>query len=320
MEGVTDLFPYSVVVPTMNRVRIVLETAERLLEQDFLPERVIIVDASVPGLVVPEALEARYRAAGVALEVVHALPSTSAQRNRGADRVETPLVLFTDDDVVLPGDYASSLIGRWSTLGLDHIGAVSGEPEDLPIVGSAAGRLAGRLYRRAFMLHDARDGFPGIGLRKSQKLRYGTRPMGDTYVPVVSSQAVIYRTDLARKHRFDEKFTGYVLGEDHDLAARVARERPILLATDVKFVHTRQPGARGSSDRWYNVGRSEAYFRLRRLERSPTARTAFALSIIGEAAGPILDSVRERNLHHITGYVRGLAETLRDIRHEREVH
>jgi glycosyltransferase involved in cell wall biosynthesis len=320
MEGVEGLFPYSVVVPTKDRARIVLETVERVLEQDFLPERVIIVDASVPGLVLPEALEARFRAAGVALEVVHALPSTSGQRNRGADRVETPLVLFTDDDVVLPGDYASSLIARWSALGLDRLGAISGEPEDLPVVGSAAGRLAGRLYRRAFMLHDAREGFPGIGLRKSQKVRYGTRPMGDVYVPIVSSQAVIYRTDLARKHRFDEKFTGYVLGEDHDLAARVAHERPILLATEVKFLHARQPGERASHDRWYNAARSETYFRLRRLERSPTARAAFALSIVGEAAGPMLDSVRERDLHHITAYVRGLAETLRDIRHEREVH
>jgi glycosyltransferase involved in cell wall biosynthesis len=317
MEAPSTAFAYSVVIPTKDRQEIVLRAARRILEQDVLPERVVIVDAGDPGLVLPPELEEAYDAAHVEISVLQSAPSTSGQRNRGLERVETPLVMFLDDDVALPPDYASALLGRWRDRGFDRLGAIAGVSRALPRPSSRLKRAFGAWYRRAFMLHDARSDAHGLSFRKSQKMRWylSTKP-GDVYVPAIPSQAALYRTDLARKHRFDEKFSGYVLGEDLDLGYRVSRETPILLATEAEFIHERQPGERGSRDRWYYHGRSEAYFRLRRLEPTSLARAAFGLSVVGELGAAAADSLRERDLHHVSAYTRGLLESMRDIRAE----
>src|SRR5579871_5144043 len=119
-------YAYSVVMPTKDRREVALAAAGRLLAQDALPARLVIVDASAPGLVVPDDLRAAFEGAGVEIEVLHDAPSTSGQRNRGLERVETPIVLFLDDDVALPDDYASSLLRRWQQHGLDSLGAIAG--------------------------------------------------------------------------------------------------------------------------------------------------------------------------------------------------
>jgi len=44
---------------------------------------------------------------------MHTPPSTAAQRNRGIETAETPLVLLIDDDVTLQSDYVEILLKRW---------------------------------------------------------------------------------------------------------------------------------------------------------------------------------------------------------------
>jgi hypothetical protein len=148
--------------------------------------------------------------------------------------------------------------------------------------------------------------------RLSQKLRFRHYPDGPVLVPALSTMAVLYRTDLARKHRFDEHFTGYALGEDLDMAWRLSHDAPLLQVPDVRYVHAWAPGDRGSPRRWYFRGRCDAYFRLKRLDRTPQAVGAFALSFVGELIGATADSLRERDPSHVKLFVRGFAETLRD--------
>lgn len=309
----TDDFAYSVVIPTKDRGRIALRTADSLRDQLRRPDRVIVVDASQPPLKVPDALRERFADAGMDLIVETAPPSTSGQRNVGIDLVETPLVMFMDDDVWLPPNYAATLLDRWQEEGLDRLSGIVGSLSGNPIPSSPLDRL----YRRMFMLHYFDPHVRGTKFRLSQKLRYNDATTQEVQLDSTSTMAVIYRAELARKHRFDERFDGYVLGEDHDFAFRVRRDGPILLVPSVQFVHVREPGERGSAARWYHRGRKEAFFRLRRLERRPAAYAAFALSVVGELAGAAADSVRERDASHVRLYVRGLAETLAEIRHER---
>ena len=67
-------------------------------------------------------------------------------------------------------------------------------------------------------------------------------------------------------------------------------------------------------NRWYVRGRRETYFRLRRLDRSPLTLAALALSLVAESVLALVDSVRERDLRHLRGFVRGVLETLREAR------
>jgi len=239
------------VIPTKDRGETVIGAAAHLADQDLAPVAIVIVDASSPPLEAPVELCDRLASKDIALVVARDLPSTAAQRNHGADLVETPLLLFMDDDIRLPPDYVSELIARWKVHGFDKLtGAVGGM--DGVFVPQ---RPFDRLFRELFLLHVYDPRAASTSFRRSQKLRF-TRSDREVFIPASSTGAVLYRTDLVQKHRFSERFEGYVLGEDIDFSARLTRDGPILHVPDVRSMHTSGPAQAKSSQRWHHRGRT----------------------------------------------------------------
>ncbi len=303
------MLSYSVVIPTKDRPERLESVIQTVLDQDRRPERLVIVDASDPPLELPGYLRDRAGAAGVELTRVHGRPSTSGQRNRGVELVDTPLVLFLDDDVTLEPAYAGVLLRRWERAGLDGIGAMVGSPEVLRPQGRAAG-----LMRRALMLHYYDFGGRATRVRRSGKLALVVRPGEEVSIPAVGAGGALFRTDLVRRHPFDERFPGYAPGEDLEMSRRLSREAPILQTPEVMFHHAWDPRERRSPSRWQLRGRCETYFRLRHLGRSPLDRAAFAVSIAAETVLAALDSLRERDSAHVRGYIGGVREALGEHR------
>lgn len=308
----TEALTYSVVIPTKDRHALATAGVESLLDQVRLPQQLVVIDASDPPLELCPAIYERFRGAGVSLLVKHAEPSTSAQRNLGAQQVTSPIVLFMDDDVRLEPEYADLLLRRWEQSGLEAFGGMIGSPADVP----EQGRLQS-VIRRALMLHCIDDKHLGTTFRRSRKLAYVPRPACEVTIPAVATLATLFRVDLVRKHPFDEHFSGYVLGEDLDMSTRLSSDAPILQSPDVLFDHDSDPRERVSPLRWQYRGRCEAYFRLRHLGLSPLDLAAFAVSVLAEALHAALDSVRERRASHLTLYVAGLVQSLREVRAER---
>jgi glycosyltransferase involved in cell wall biosynthesis len=295
--------PYTVVIPTKDRHEILPVTIGHLLAQTDPPRRVVVVDAS------DEPMRLDVEAGDVELVLLQHAPSTSAQRNFGLAHVETPLVMFHDDDVELPPNYVETLKRRWAQRGgLEALGAATGTATR----PAPAGQKLKQFYRRVFQLHIDDPRVTHSTFRLSQKIRFRLDPAEPVLIPAVSTGAVLYRTDLARKHPFDEHFPGYALGEDLDMSVRVAQEAPILHVPDVAYVHPWAEGNRGSARRWYYRGRCDTYFRLKRLDPGPVPAAAFALSLIGELIGAAADSAKERDPSHLGLFVKGLAETLRE--------
>jgi glycosyltransferase involved in cell wall biosynthesis len=293
---------YSAVIPTKDRPQAVDEAVASLLAQTRRPDRIVVVDAS----------ERAYRPpADLAVEVVvlESRPSTSAQRNVGAHRVETPIVLFLDDDVRLPPDYVEVLLERWAAAGLDAFGGMAGTPAVVP-----SQRPLARALRRATMLNYVDPAGEAMSLRRSGKVRYVPEPRHPVVVPALGAGATAYRTDLVLAHPFDEHFSGYAPGEDLEMAVRVATAAPLLQTPEVRWTHLWDPRERTSPDRWYVRGRCETYFRLRRLDRSPLTMAAFTLSLVAESSIALADSVRERDPRHVRGFVRGTLEAIHEGR------
>ena len=264
------------------------------------------MDASDAPEPLPEDLVSQAETAGVELMVLGAPPSTAGQRNLGIAAVDSPLVLLLDDDVVIPTDYAERLVGRWEQAGLEAFGAIVGSTEP-----RRPGR-AGTWVRRLLMLHFDDPGGTRTRVRRSGKVVWVEKPAAEQVIPVVGAGAVVYRTDLARRHPFDERFPGYALGEDLEMSSRVAREAPILQLPDPEYVHHYDPGGRSSPERWRYRGRRETYFRLRRIDRSPLTLAAFGLSVVGELTAALGASLRERNPRSAAGFARGAWETIRE--------
>jgi GT2 family glycosyltransferase len=298
---------YSVVVPTRDRPDHADEALRVLLEQTRLPARIVIADASDPPHAPSPELAARASDRGVELVLVRSRPAVHVQRNLGARRVETPIVLFLDDDVRIPQNYAEALLARWERHGMEALGGIQGTPADVPRQSVLA-----RAMRRLAMLSYVDPTGDAMTVRRSGKVRFVPEPREDVQVPVLGSGATAYRTDLVLAHPFDERFSGYTPGEDLEMASRVAATAPLMQTPAVRWTHLWDPRERVSETRWYLRGRCETYFRLRRLDRSPLTMAAFGVSLLGDCGLALADSIRSRNAAHVMGFVRGVAQTVRE--------
>jgi glycosyltransferase involved in cell wall biosynthesis len=314
----SDALSYSVVLVTKDRKARAERTVENALAQTLRPKAMVVVDSSDPPLELDPRLERAVRRSGCELRLLHAEPSITAQRNRGVDHVSTPVVLMLDDDMVLAPDYMEVILRRWEWTGLEAFAAVVGMQRLAP--GQKPMPRAERLVRRALMLHEQVYGGSHTAIKRSGKVRIAHWPDREVFVPVFANSAVAYRTELLRKHRFDERFPGYVLGEDYDLTARLAREAPILHTPATWSIHDHAPGGRPEEELWYRKAREETYFRLRRIDRSPLSLAAFAVSIAAEVAQAACASFRYRNLRALRNYFRGLRERPHDPVDAREPH
>jgi GT2 family glycosyltransferase len=297
---------YSAVIPTKDRREAADAAVGVLLGQTRLPERIVVVDASTPAYAPTPSVAEQAARLGVDLVLVASRPSTSAQRNVGARQVETPVVLFLDDDVRLPADYAEALLARWDAAGLEAFGGMAGIPAVVPRQGDLA-----RALRRLTMLNYVDPSAEAMTLRRSGKVRYVPEPRRAVQVPALGAGATAYRTELVLAQPFDERFPGYAPGEDLEMAYRVAASAPLLQTPEVRWTHLWDPRERASPTRWYVRGRCETYFRLRRLDRSPVTLATFALSLLAETALALADSVREREPRHVRGFVSGALDSLR---------
>jgi GT2 family glycosyltransferase len=296
---------YAAVIPTKDRPRETEEAVAVLLEQELLPQQIVVVDASARAYAPSPELAGRAARVGVGLTVLPNRPSTSAQRNAGARCVASDLVLFLDDDVRVPPDYAAALVRRWEAGGLPAYGGMAGTPAVVP-----RQRRIGRVVRRIAMLNYVDASAEAMTLRPSGNVRYVPEPRGPVIVPALGAGATMYRVDLALACPFDERFYGYAPGEDLDMAWRVGRKAPLIQTPEVRWTHLWDPRERSSPARWRVRGRCETYFRLRRLDRTPAALAAFALSLVSETGVALADTLRERDLRHVRGFVSGAAESL----------
>jgi GT2 family glycosyltransferase len=296
---------YAAVIPTKDRPRETEEAVAVLLDQERLPQQVVVVDASADLFAPSPALTDRAARDGVGLTVLSHRPSTSAQRNAGTRCLDSDLVLFLDDDVRVPSDYAATLLRRWEAGGLHAYGGMAGTPAVVP-----RQRPFGRFVRRIAMLNYVDPSAEAMTLRRSGNVRYVPEPAGPVVVPALGAGATLYRVDLALACPFDERFDGYAPGEDLDMAWRVGEKAPLIQTPEVKWTHLWDPRERSAPARWRVRGRCETYFRLRRLDRTPAALVAFALSLVSETGVALADTLRERDLRHVRGFVSGAAESL----------
>jgi GT2 family glycosyltransferase len=297
---------YSAVLITKDRPTYAIDAIAGLLRQQRLPARVIVVDASETPLELPPVISEQAAERSVELLLMRSVANTGAQRNLGVEHVETPTTLFIDDDVVLTDEYMEGLLGRWEVLGIDALGGAIGA-RDLPIP------RVSRVVRGALgFAIDNRSGAPRM--RRSGKMIHVPDPGREVYAEAVCVGATLYRTDLLRRFPFEERFPGYVLGEDFDVSYRIGRVSPILVCPSVFWEHPQAQAGRDPLGLWYARSRHDAFFRWRRIGRSPLALGAFGWSVATETAVATFESVRHRDRGPLFAYLRGFRDWIGDER------
>jgi GT2 family glycosyltransferase len=219
---------YSIVIATYERADALRDALASVERQTRLPGKIVIVDSSAG-----EA--SRAVAAEFSLPIVYeraTIASAAQQRNQGARDIQTPLIAFMDDDVVLAPDVFEKL-------------CLVFEADEK--VGGVSARMNGASHRAPrgalWWYYRVQAGFSDP--------TYGGRLFGpaincfpsyentsEELIPAdwLNLGCVLFRTDAFRREMFPA-FEGYSHMEDVHLSARIGHTHRLYFHTTANYDH-----------------------------------------------------------------------------------
>jgi GT2 family glycosyltransferase len=265
---------------------------------DLPPDGEIVVVDGDPAHSAREVVQEALSAAGAgAVHYIEGPPGLPRQRNCGIDAAQGELVVFTDDDCILRPGLFAALARAYEDPAL--VGATG------RVVEPRGGRIGsdGESRLRWLVLGGGRQGtMTSFGFRRP--IVDVERPRDVQYMPGALMSA---RRAIAAEVRFDERLSGYALGEDDDFSFRLSRRGRIRYVPDAVVDHlalgTRTMDRR-VQDRLVIVNRT--YLFRKNFGGTLRGRVGF-FALIGVIFG-------HRVLNREWQGVRGLIDGLREVR------
>ncbi|MBD2460064.1 glycosyltransferase [Oscillatoria sp. FACHB-1407] len=219
--------PISVIIPTYRREQILRETLENVLQQDYPNYEVIVVDQTQTH----EPETENYLNELAAAQKIRLFKVTWASlpgaRNYAVRRSQGEILLFLDDDVLLPprflAAHAKNFVER------PEVGAVAGRVFDRMKLADSGGDLT-----IDYLPPEAMD--PGIAWYHID-LVHTVKPQ---QVLTARGCNMSYRRDIFEKHNvwFDERFRGSAVREESDFCLRIRKTGyQIWYDPDANLVH-----------------------------------------------------------------------------------
>jgi GT2 family glycosyltransferase len=179
---------------------------------------IIVVDGDPSGSAEAVVREVDHPRAATAIRYLQSAPGLPVQRNVGIDAAHGEILVFIDDDcIVMPGLF-EALAAAYLDLSVAGATGRIMNPAESRIGSDEGSRL------RWSVLGGGRQGtMTSFGFRRPV-LDVG-RPREMQYMPGSLMSA---RRSLAAEVRFDERLSGYALGEDDDFSYRLSRHGRIL--------------------------------------------------------------------------------------------
>jgi GT2 family glycosyltransferase len=120
----------TIAIPTYNRARLLTQTLEGLTAQDYPREllEILIIDNNSPDNT--RAVVASFgSAAHPPRHILETQQGANFARNRALAEARGEIIVYGDDDILLPPDWLRELMQPFTTDGAARIGAVAGEVE-----------------------------------------------------------------------------------------------------------------------------------------------------------------------------------------------
>ena len=297
----------SIVICTLNRPDDIQRCVATIARQTQAPKQLIVVDAGELGEV-RDRLRALCQAKGIEFLYFQDKPSTTAQRNLGAEHATGDVVFFMDDDVELDDGYLANVLSIYDRDNAGEIGGVTGVLK--PDVPASTGFW--HLFERFFCLAETRQG-TGTRLKNSNFPVHATRLSHDVECEFMPSTAVSYRLAVFNQFRFDRDLTGYVMAEDIDLSFRVSRKYKLLMTPTAVYGHSKSKVSR-NSPREQEKRRIlfTQYFFCKNLGTSWTNRLVRLWALAGLAIRYFFQGLRHGNLQRFLGLWDGIVASGRN--------
>jgi GT2 family glycosyltransferase len=292
----------SVVICTKDRPEVLAACLESLEGQTRHPEEIVVVDASAaPARDTLDRLVARMPECRVAR--IAAAPGLPRQRNIGARATTGALVVYLDDDVVLEPGYLAAIARTFEDDRGKQIGGAGGAqiPDPTP-----RDRFLRRAACRLFLL----DTYGRGVVKRSGYPDHVFSPRSSMEVEVLSGCNMAYRREVLDALHFDERLTGYALGEDLQFSYRVSRRWKLMLVPEARLDHRHTGGSRPAGDDYQAMAVFNRYLFFREhVARGMLDWLAYAWSAIGS----MLLNLRDPRARGIRGAISGYGAVLRHL-------
>ena len=292
----------SVVICTKDRPEMLATCLESLQRQTRRPEEIVIVDASAtPARDAADRLAGNMRGCRVAL--ISSAPGLPRQRNLGTRATTGSVVVYLDDDVVLDAGYLAAVARTFDDDRSGQIGGVGGAqvPDPTPREG-----LLRRVACRLFLL----DTYGRGVVKRSGRPDYVFSPRSRMEVEFLSGCNMAYRRDVLAALSFDERLSGYALGEDLQFSYRVSRRWKLVLTPDARLDHRHAGEGRPLRDDYQAMAVFNRYLFFREhVARGPLDWIAYVWS----SAGAMLLILRDPGARGVRGALTGYRAVLRHL-------
>jgi glycosyltransferase involved in cell wall biosynthesis len=283
----------SVLIPTRNRPRDLIETAEAIASQTRLPDELIVVDQSVAGDSSRQLKEIFAGHPGVRLIHIRdpAITGLPAARNAGFAASTGDLVCYLDDDITPAQDYLAEVehgfaeFAGWNGL----CGRFTDNQRT-----SMARRLCRGLFRRGLFRDDR------------AKLAMMNRP---STVRLLCGGASCFRREVLQQFRFDETLTGYALGEDIEFCLRAGRRFIFGGYPNARWHHRRSLAGRPGPAEMRRMSRASAAYLRQVHRRHAVDDLCYLWLLAGFGIEQLLSIAPARRSSMVAGLAAGSAES-----------
>ncbi len=250
-EGIT------VCICTFKRPESCLRFLDSLPTQEKKPDRLVIVDAS-PGNETEQAIENYPNIDALAQEVLYfhvrgAYQTLTCSRNFAVECVDTDLMVFFDDDIVLLPGCLDELVRVHRQYGDQVVGVNAHDRQGLKSPTNLW--KVRRLFRIVPHLK------PGAYARSGVSIPWVFQPPTDDVIEGdwLSGCAMSWKTAVMKNVRFNENFGGHSTGEDLDVSLRMARHGKLMLAGKAHVLHLPDQAGRPNTRMMAYAGIHNAY-------------------------------------------------------------
>jgi succinoglycan biosynthesis protein ExoA len=296
----------SVVICTKDRPDMLAACLGSLECQTRRPEEIVIVDASAtPARDAVDGIVGKCAVCRVAL--IAAPPGLPRQRNMGARAARGSVIVYLDDDVVLEPGYLAAIARTFEDDPTKEIGGAGGAqvPDPTPREG-----FLRRAACRLFLLDTYGRGI----VKRSGCPDYVFSPRSRMEVEFLSGCNMAYRREVLDALSFDERLSGYALGEDLQFSYRVSRCWKLVLIPEARLHHRHAGGGRPVGDEHQIMAVYNRYLFFREhVAHGVFDWVAYAWSAIGA----MLLSLRDPRGRGVRGATSGYLAVFRHLRHRR---
>jgi GT2 family glycosyltransferase len=220
----------SVVICTKDRPAELSLCLDSLTRQTRMPTEVIVVDSSIASQEAAVRMFGARVPSGCTVNFLHTAPGLTRQRNIGVQEASASVILFLDDDTILDENYIQGIASVYEQDTEARIGGVGGAIVPDPTLSESWLRSA---FRRIFLL-------PSFGrgrIKRSGYQEFAFSPREFLEVEFLSGCNMSYRREVFEYLRFDERLTGYSLGEDLHFSYAVSRRWRLVLTPHARLEH-----------------------------------------------------------------------------------